>query len=929
MDRVLTEFIRKNKNTDRELHYTHVSCVRPKGRYGFGRKEMEEFWNVYCQRLIENPEVVSGMAEIPQEYSMLVVDGDIKKKIVDVLQDHPEIKTSYLDGEETKHKYTPIRLYNYKHIKNTISAYQAVIKSGTKDWKPEHSVCILLEKDPYVCDDYIKSGFHLAFINYFCSRSSQDTYLLPRVVSAVNESNIFKDIGYSVSSSVLDITKKNTGSKPWLLYGSRKSETSDVYHVSKAYDCDANEIPLDTAFENYKLYDGFEKEIKMEDFEYYYPRIFSINPCFRKCVEIIPVFDASTNIQFNDRKQKDNDDVKYDETYAQKMETAEELVKMLDEKRADDRDNWIEIGWIIHNISEGSKDGFELWNTFSQQCPEKYSYIRCGDEWGHMKNEKSFTLGSLKYYAKLDSPEEYAEFCRARLDKMVSRAINGFHNDLAKALYESYSTEYVCASLKPEKWYQFANHHWEPMEEGVELRKKISDDLVHRYSALIKDSFDTLRDTHDDDVEKKKEIESRIGNIYKLIKNLKCNTFKNSVMKECKEVFYDKEFLKKLGKDKYLIALKNGVYDLKNFVFRDGKPEDYLAYQMPIFYHEFNDFDERVIETNSFFEKIFPDSKIRDYFIDRLAELLTGGNKRKHLYFWTGRGNNGKSILKLLIQKMFGPYFIDIPNSVLVGQKPKSGQACPELARSDKGVRVAFTQEPNKKDLVNTGAAKEYSGNDSFYNRGLYENGSEIETMFKLIMICNDLPGVTTNDPAFWARARVIPFESTFTDSPPEDEDEQFRTKTFLKDENFDEKIEEMMEALFWILVKRVPMIERIISEPAKVLEATLKYRRSQDVHAQYIDERIIDDEKKSISLSDYYTSFKEWFRHSFAGSAIPHRNDCHDYLLDIWGPLKNSRWEGKRLRSERDDVQDGKAEEVASTDWSKKVASNNPLMAQ
>lgn len=927
MDRPLAEFIQKNKNTDREVNYTHVSCIRPKGRYAFGRNELEEFFNLYCQRLINNPEAVSGIGEIPEKYAMQVVDCDIRKKVSDLLKLHPEIKTEVLEGDQVKIKYKPIRLYTYDQIRKVISCYQEIMKQTTKDWIPEHSTCILLEKDPYIVDDDVKSGFHLAFINYFCNADLFNTYVITRVLAKVNESEVFKDLGYSVSSDVLDIPKKHHAAKPWLLYGSRKSENSGTYHVSKAYDHNTNEIPLETAFKNYKIYDTFENEIQYSpaNIKFYYPRIFSVNPCYRKTVDIIPVFESTANISYVE-KRVDKDDVKYDQTLEQQLATAKELVELLDISRAEKRDEWLEIGWILYAISQGIEEGLQIWIEFSQQVPEKFSLEVCLREWSNMY-KGNFTLGSLKYYAKIDSPEDYEVFWKNRLEKMVQKAINGSHNDLAKALYESYSTEYVCASLKPEMWFYYTNHHWEQMEEGIELRRKISDDLVFRYSALVKDQFDQLAGADDEDSEGKKGMENRIATIYKLIRNLKSNTFKNAIMKECREVFYDRNFLKRLGKSKNLIALQNGVFDFTNHVFRPGKPEDYIAFQMPIMYRELNELDPWVIETNTFFEKVFPDNSIREYFLDRTAELLVGGNKRKHVYFWTGRGNNAKSVTKSLIQKMLGEYFIDIPNSVLVGQKPKSGQACPELARSDRGVRVAFTQEPNKKDLINTGALKEYSGNDSFYTRTLFEKGGEIEPMFKLIMITNDLPGITTNDPALWNRLRVIPFESTFNDAPPKDEEEQFRTKTFLKDENFEEKLEHMLEPFFWILVTRYPKIKKIIYEPSKVKEATDRYRKSQDVYAQFIDERMIKDDTKTINIMDFFQSFREWHKQAFPGISIPNRNDCNDYLTDVWGSPINYKWSGHRLRTDRDDIEEGKAEEHESVDHSTFIGVANPMM--
>jgi P4 family phage/plasmid primase-like protien len=929
MDRQLSEFIVKNRNTDREVHYTHVSSIRPKGRYGFGRDEYEELWDLYCARLAANSELISGLAEIPQDYSMLVVDGDIKKLISEVYKEHPEIKIAIEDEKgDVSYKYVPIRLYTDHHVEETIRIYQEAIREVTVSWQPKHCYCVLLEKEPRISGDYIKSGFHLAFVYYFSNKDSIDAFLIPRVVTKIDEEQTFRDLGYAMSSEVLDISKQFRKAKPWLLYGSRKDETSGVYRVSKAYDEKCNQISLDQMFDNYQIFDVRENQIEMETYEYYYPRIFSVNPNGREVCEIRPSFDGKNNIVMSENKHNDEDDPKFDQNLAQKLATAQELVEMLDVNRAIDRDLWMEIGWILYSIGEGCEEALNIWNTFSQQCGDKYSAATCYKQWAGMR-VGDFTLGSLIHYARIDDPEAFKEFERKRITTKIAKALKGAHADLAIALHTLYSDRYVCASLKPEKWFKFSGHRWEETEEGVELRKHIGTDLVRRYLDHMKELMNQLHESQqaapDEDDENKPKIDAGIKACLKMINNLKTNSFKNSIMKECREVFYDAKFMSRLGNDKYLIALKNGVYDLKNHVFRAGKPEDYITLQMPIEFHEFSELDPWVIEVENFFEKVFPDREVREYVKDRTAELLVGGNKRKHFYMWTGRGNNAKSVMKLLLQKMFGPYFVDIPNSVLVGSKPKSGQACPELARAGNGVRMAVTQELSKNESLNVGSMKEFSGNDSMYLRSLYSVGGEMTPLYKIIMITNELPALTANDPAAWNRIRVIPFESTFTDHPPADEEEQFRTKTFWKDENFDEKIPSMLEPLFWILVKRLPTLKNTIKEPAKVKEATRKYQRSQDVHAQFIDEKIIEDESKTITLMDFYVSFRDWFRQSFPGKQSMDKNDCYDYLLDAWGNPENGfRWKGYRLRTEKDDVIDGKVEEVASTDWSNNAG--NPL---
>ena len=68
---------------------------------------------------------------------------------------------------------------------------------------------------------------------------------------------------------------------------------------------------------------------------------------------------------------------------------------------------------------------------------------------------------------------------------------------------------------------------------------------------------------------------------------LKDSVYKDKVMKECKEKFYDKDFIDKLNDKKNLIGFENGIYDLNEAEFRSGLPSDYVVglstgYSLPV-----------------------------------------------------------------------------------------------------------------------------------------------------------------------------------------------------------------------------------------------------------------------------------------------------------------------------------------------------------
>jgi phage/plasmid-associated DNA primase len=257
----------------------------------------------------------------------------------------------------------------------------------------------------------------------------------------------------------------------------------------------------------------------------------------------------------------------------------------------------------------------------------------------------------------------------------------------------------------------------------------------------------------------------------------------------------------------------------------------------------------------------------------------------------------------MFFEKMFGEYAIKLPTSLIIGKRTQSSQACPELARAGNGVRWAILQEPDKKDNINIGILKELSGNDTFFARGLHQAGGEIDPMFKLTVICNDPPTISYSDKATWNRIRVVPFESTFTNNPPDTWEEQLRQKRFPNDPHFAEKIPHMIKPFVWVLLEHRKKGNVKLVEPEKVILATNHYRKKNDSYQQFVDECIIIDKKAGINLSDLYTRFKEWFKESFPGQNLPTKSEVKEYYNKSWGEPIKTFWRGKRLATIEDEV--------------------------
>ena len=334
---------------------------------------------------------------------------------------------------------------------------------------------------------------------------------------------------------------------------------------------------------------------------------------------------------------------------------------------------------------------------------------------------------------------------------------------------------------------------------------------------------------------------------------------------------------------------------------------------------EYKIFDDTAVEmaqVKDFLSKVFPDKSVREYFMDTSSDVFVGGNHSKIVQVWTGEGDNAKSITQILFEKMLGEYAVKLPTSLIIGKRTQSSAACPELVRAGNGVRFAVLQEPDQKDIINIGILKELSGNDTFFARGLFKEGGEITPMFKLVLICNEPPQLPYGDKAVWNRIRVIPYEATFCDDAPDTLDQQILEKRFPKDRQFADKIPGMVEAFAYLLLERRKKTRKHF-EPAKVKMATEGYRKKNDIYRQFIEESIIDDAKKKISLLELYTSFKEWFKESLPNHQIPIKNDVLIYFTKSWGePGRGVKWAGKRMRTLQDDINSGEAMVLEDEDF-------------
>ena len=882
MNKEIAEYLADFKSDSNRI-FTHVSMISPNSRFVIDGDNIEEFLELYSSLLLEKGEdFVAGIAERYQECLPILVDIDISFEN---------------DGNIDVNR----KLYTDNEVKKLVQIYNKTLKSIIKNVKDQDLVAFVLEKPhPVIVGTKVKgAGFHIHYPKIWLKKMDHEVHLLPRIIERVKQEKIFDSLKVPIAdkSTLIDTTYVN---KCWLMYGSRKDPSQFPYQLTNIYNHKLESISLYDAVNNYPIYDIDGQVIEYKkDVSYYLPRILSINSQYKKLYELSPELECISKKDIPKVVDKKN----FSKTSLEEnLKDAAELLQIISASRADNYDSWFDIGIILWNIGEGCTEALELWIEFSSMTGrENFSETSCVHQWKHMhKGEKG--MGSLRFYAKQDNPEKYKTWNQKKQNNNIKKSLDGGHNDIAKVLFEKYRDQFVCANITKKVWFEFENHKWRRIENGINLRKKISDELPEIYEKQKKQMIDELNDSDNDE-----KINKVSKSFAKIISNLKCSNFKNNVMKECEEIFYNAEFLCRLDKNPYLLCFENGVYDLQKGSFRDGRPDDYLSMCTKYDYKDFKEDDIEIAEVNDFISKIFTDKELKDFFIRSSALELQGGNINKTFIVMSGVGDNGKSITIELKELAYGDYSIKLPTSLITGKRTQSSGATPELDRIG-GCRFAVLQEPDSKDVINIGMLKELTGNDSMYVRGLYKEGRDIKPMFKLVLVCNKLPRLPCDDPATWNRIRVMEFQSRFPKNAkevPKSYEAQVKAKVFPRDEHFSEKLPYMKQAFMWMLMQEYKKIskERVRKpDPDIVMQATMIYRENNDIFYQFINEKYVVDkkDKEEITLSQIYEVFKIWFRESFPNLKVPTKNELKEDLSVRWKEhmKKNGKFYHIRERS-------------------------------
>ncbi len=401
------------------------------------------------------------------------------------------------------------------------------------------------------------------------------------------------------------------------------------------------------------------------------------------------------------------------------------------------------------------------------------------------------------------------------LDKTDAAAVRRFAFDAQGGL---------CFDWRVRQWRLFDGHRWQLDADGAALRR-LQEHLEHRMVTAIADAR-----TQADKLERLRFLSKQLG---------------ARQIKALLDLAAAQDGLARRGdefdRDPLLFACANGVIDLRDGTFREGRPDDWMTLQSPVM------FDDRAGAPRFLqaLEEIFePHGAELVPFLQRWAGYLLTGQTREQVFCCLhGRGANGKSLIVSLLMHVLGEYALTLPFASFTGSSDRG--ATPDLVRLP-GRRLVVASESNLTGRFDEGRLKVLTGEDQIAARPLYGSMFEFRSAAKLMFLFNDRPRVTDSSHAFWRRVLLVPFERQFG---PDERDPQLKATLTA----------EAPGILNWMIQGALLWQRDGLCPPPCVLSAVASWRADEDALAEFVQQGCDRVAGHRVLLRDLYAAYLRW----------------------------------------------------------------------
>jgi len=527
-------------------------------------------------------------------------------------------------------------------------------------------------------------------------------------------------------------------------------------------------------------------------------------------------------------------------------QTIQALLEIINESYIDEYYSWFRIGVALYNCGSD----FEVFDNWSKKS-KKYSGTKKFWKSISKSNLGGIGIGTLCYYAKQSNAYLFNLIKEKLPTKNQVELIDRFMDQSAiPSITNSLIGEIFYEKFKDN--YTYSDRTWYRLNEGgiYEELSSDADTILCKEMKKYVQSFFLRVIENTTDADKKKKL-------WKAHTTIEGVNFQKQSVEASKQQFLNERLNKELNNNSYIIGFTNGVYDLEKNIFRKGTISDKISFTTGYAWSDKTDykfFDDFI---NSLFESV----EMSNYFKKHIASFLEASNKEEKIYFWNGKGRNGKGTIDTLLRETLGNYYTQLDNGYYTIAKKANSIAEPELVKLEHK-RLIMTFEPAEATKYINNKTKKISGNDPIEARDLYSKSNEIKTIqsnFKCVIQTNHLPLFDEIDLGLIQRIEVSTFPYLFLEQSKIDPTNKYHKPVDinLKDKLKSKHVEFFNYLLHWYYIYKT---EGITNKPKEVLLAIKEYTAKIDTIKTFVETVLIktDSKKDKVAVSELLAIYNE-----------------------------------------------------------------------
>ena len=335
-------------------------------------------------------------------------------------------------------------------------------------------------------------------------------------------------------------------------------------------------------------------------------------------------------------------------------------------------------------------------------------------------------------------------------------------------------------------------------------------------------------------------------------------------------------------RDEYMLGLPDGIVaELRTGAIRQMMREDFISQRLYL-----KPDARSTPRFDRFLDEITLGNAELKTFILRLCALCLTAHPFQGLFFFWGRGRNGKGVLLRLLASILGRSFTATfrPNELTVSKydEDKAKRSLNKL----EGARLATVDESLGCNL-NLPLLKLMSGGDVLSAARMRQDDRQFKPSHKLVLPTNEKPDLP-NDPAFRGRVYFVPFLADYSDRAKQDLELETTLAT------------EAPGILAQLIALCPDVIAYGLRAPKTVTDATSELLEENDLTKQFQEDMLADAPGVNISLDEMQDAIHKWVTGSERGmyqtGVMSQRHAMDSQTNRIIAELK-ARLPYKRLR--------------------------------